>query len=111
MIKAAEINRNGRTWPAPQAYWKAALEEIVIKRGTLQLPLKSHGYLLEIICGMAGKAEAVQEKKVEERRQQRDQPEKKEPEPTPEASWEERKASAQDHIKALAASLKPGAKK
>lgn len=111
MIKAAEINRNGRTWPAPQAYWKAALEEIVIKRGSLQLPLKSHGYLLEIICGMAGKAEAVQEKKTEEQRQQRDQHEEKKPEAKPEVPWEERKVNAQDHIKALANSLKPGARK
>lgn len=105
MIKSAEISRNGRTWPAPQAYWKAALEEIVIKRGSLQLPLKSHGYLLEIICGMAGKAEAVQEKKTEERRQQRDQHEEKKPEALAEVPWEERKQNAQDHIKALAKTL------
>lgn len=66
-IAAASIERNGRTWPAPLEYWRAGLEQMVQLRdqGRLKLPLKSHGYLLEVIAGMgdkaAGKAEAAHE--------------------------------------------------
>jgi hypothetical protein len=62
-IAAAQIERHGRTWPAPLEYWKAALEQMVQLRDAakLQLPLKSHGYLLEVIAGMSGKAEAKAE--------------------------------------------------
>src|SRR5260221_4754611 len=57
-IAAARIERNGTNWAAPLEYWKAALEQMVHLRDTkkLQLPLRSHGYLLEVIAGMAGKA-------------------------------------------------------
>lgn len=59
-IAAAQIERHGRTWPAPIEYWKAGLEQMVQLRDAkkLQLPLKSHGYLLEVIAGMSNKAEA-----------------------------------------------------
>ena len=66
-IAAAQIERNGRTWPAPLEYWRVALEQMVQLRdqGKLKLPLKSHGYLFEVIAGMAdkleGKAESAQE--------------------------------------------------
>ena len=56
-----KIERKGRAWSAPLEYWRAALEEILAKRDTLRLPLKSHGYLYEIIVGYAGKTEAAQE--------------------------------------------------
>lgn len=69
MIEAAKIERNGRTWPAPLDYWKAALEDMLAKRDKLTLPLKSHGYLLEVISGLANKAEGVQETKAEETKQ------------------------------------------
>ena len=110
MVRAGTIERNGRTWTAPVAYWKAALEEILIKPTSLQLPLKSHGYLLEIIVGMGNKAEADAEKKTEESRQNRDvgAPKKQE---APETSWEERQASAQKHIQELTKKLKTGATK
>jgi hypothetical protein len=67
-IAAAKIERGGRIWSAPQDYWRMGLEEIVAKRDKLTLPLKSHGYLLEIICGYSNKAEAKQEAAVEARR-------------------------------------------
>jgi hypothetical protein len=69
-IAAAEVKRHGRTWPAPIEYWKAALEQMVQLRdqAKLQLPLKSHGYLLEVIAGMSGKAEAKAESAQEIRR-------------------------------------------
>ena len=68
MIEAARIERNGRTWTAPQDYWKQALEEMIAKRDKLTLPLKSHGYLLAIIEGYGNKSEAKQEAATEARR-------------------------------------------
>lgn len=68
MIEAAKIERHGRVWPAPYDYWKTALEDILSKRDKLQLPLKSHGYLLEIITGYANKAESKEESKREQER-------------------------------------------
>ncbi|MDP1681048.1 MAG: hypothetical protein Q8L39_04660 [Burkholderiales bacterium] len=68
MIEAARIERGGRTWVAPLEYWKAAIEEMLAKRDKLTLPLKSHGYLLEIIAGYANKAEGAVETKREQER-------------------------------------------
>lgn len=67
LIAAGHIQRNGRSWPAPHAVWQAALDAI-LERNNLTLPLKSHGYLLEIIAGMADRAEARQEDQIEEQR-------------------------------------------
>jgi hypothetical protein len=69
-IAAAQIERHGRTWPAPLEYWKAALEQMVLLRdqAKLKLPLKSHGYLLEVIAGLSDKAEGRAEKAQEDRR-------------------------------------------
>lgn len=66
-IKAAQIERNGRSWPAPIDYWVQALETMLAKREHLQLPLKTHGYLLEIIAGLGNKAESAVEKAKTER--------------------------------------------
>lgn len=71
MIKGGQIDRNGRTWPAPLAYWQSAIEQMLVSRDKLQLPMKSHGYLLEIIAGMGNKTEAIAEAKREETRRQR----------------------------------------
>jgi len=68
LIKAAQIERNGRAWPAPQVYWQQAFESMWLTRDKLTLPLKSHGYLLEIISGFANKAEGQQERKSEQGR-------------------------------------------
>jgi hypothetical protein len=68
MIQAAQIERNGRAWPAPQAYWNQAFETMMQSRDKLTLPLKSHGYLLEIISGFANKAEGKQERQTEQGR-------------------------------------------
>ncbi len=61
MIDEGKIERGGRIWSAPLEYWKTALEDMVNKRDKLTLPLKSHGYLLEIIVGYSSKAEAKAE--------------------------------------------------
>jgi len=61
MMEAARIERNGRVWPAPLEYWEAGLDA-VLANTTLRRPLKSHGYLLEVIAGMADKADAAEER-------------------------------------------------
>jgi len=51
MIKAQEAARDGVCFPAPTEAWIHGLNETVNARdqGRLKLPLKSHGYLLEIV--------------------------------------------------------------
>lgn len=67
MIAAARIERNGRICSAPQDYWKMAMEDMLGKRDTLTLPLKSHGYLLTIIEGYGIKAETRREQQHEDK--------------------------------------------
>jgi hypothetical protein len=65
MILAARIERSGRSYAAPREVWVAAIDSILASRDRLTLPLKSHGYLLEIIVGASAKAEATAEAKRE----------------------------------------------
>lgn len=67
-IRAAQVTRHGRDWPAPQDYWRMALDQMLDARPTLTLPLKTHGYLFEIVVGIAQKAEARREQAEEEQR-------------------------------------------
>lgn len=67
MIDEVKIERNGRCWSAPQVYWKQAIEEMLTKRDTLALPLKSHGYLLAIIEGYNLKSEQRKEQQHEDK--------------------------------------------
>jgi hypothetical protein len=48
--------------------WAQAFDQMLERRaaGTLELPMKSHGYLYAILAGMADKTEAAQEAKREE---------------------------------------------
>ncbi len=72
MIDAGRIQRHGRPWAVTPAAWQVALDEMLERRHSLSLPLKSHGYLLEILAGQANQAEARHEERVEtERRQPR----------------------------------------
>lgn len=64
MMAVARIERGGRVWPAPIDYWQQAFDAI-FTMATLRRPLKSHGLLLEIIAGLAAKAEAGAETKRE----------------------------------------------
>lgn len=68
MIKSGRIERHGRLWAAPETAWMAAIDEIITRRdeGKLTTPLKSHGYLLEIISGQANKVEAKAEQRDED---------------------------------------------
>ncbi|HJU70350.1 MAG TPA: hypothetical protein VJ603_00735 [Paucimonas sp.] len=60
MIRVAQIERDGRIWPAPASYWQQAFDEVIARHhaGTLRTPLASHGYLFEILVGYASKAES-----------------------------------------------------
>lgn len=68
MIKQGQITRGGSVYAAPQAYWQQAIETMLASRDKLSLPLKSHGYLLEIITGYADKAAAKKEQQNEQGR-------------------------------------------
>ncbi len=65
MIMDARITRNGRAYAAPREVWIGAIDSILASRDRLVLPLKSHGYLLEIIIGQIHKAEQATESKRE----------------------------------------------
>ena len=56
MIKAQEAVRDGVCFPAPTEAWIYGFNETVNARdqGRLKLPLKSHGYLLEIVSQWQG---------------------------------------------------------
>lgn len=68
------VRRNGVTRPASLEVWKAALEQMVDLRNNdkLTLPLKSHGYLLEIVYSAADKLDARVERERENERKRGD---------------------------------------
>ncbi|NTZ82383.1 hypothetical protein FCJ61_04960 [Burkholderia metallica] len=70
-ISAAQIVHNGRTWPCPLGYWSQGFEYMLSMRdqGRLKLPLKSHGYLFEVLAGFTDKAESRAETHREQQRQ------------------------------------------
>lgn len=51
MIEAQAIKRNGVVCEVPHRVWESAIEKVIEARdaGRLQTPLKSHGYLLEVV--------------------------------------------------------------
>jgi hypothetical protein len=67
MLESQTVTRNGLTRACPVALWQAGFERMVDQRdnGKLQLPLKSHGYLLEIVAALADQAGAKEEKAQE----------------------------------------------
>ena len=60
MIKAQEAARDGVCFPAPTEAWIHGFNETVNARdqGRLKTPLKSHGYLYEILAGWVGQPRA-----------------------------------------------------
>lgn len=72
-LQRAAIERNGRTWAAPREAWSAAIDKLLEARdaGKLTLPLKSHGYLYEVIAGQADKTEAQAERDTDAQRRSR----------------------------------------
>lgn len=67
MIKNAIFERGGKQYHAPLNYWLAAIEQMLSQRDRLTLPLKSHGYLFEIMMSIDAKAIKDIEKTVTER--------------------------------------------
>ena len=67
MVSTGTVTRDGLTRPAPLPVWQQALERMLELRNAnkLQLPLKSHGYLLEIVAGLAESQGAAAERQVE----------------------------------------------
>lgn len=74
MLDAGEVVRNGNRRQAPIEIWRTALEQMVELRNAdkLQLPLKTHGYLLEIVFAAAERGAAAAERKQEETRKRGD---------------------------------------
>lgn len=68
MLQSQTVTRGGREYSTIVDTWKQALDQMLRARdaGKLTLPLKSHGYLLEIVVGLC---EAF-ERGEEERREQ-----------------------------------------
>lgn len=67
-IERGAITRNGRDWPAPLSAWAQAIDQMLERRnaGTLELPMKGHGYLYAILAGMADKFEGQAEQQREQ---------------------------------------------
>ena len=55
-MERGAISRNGLEYPAPPEAWLYGFRELLSRRntGSLKLPLKSHGYLYEVISGWQG---------------------------------------------------------
>jgi hypothetical protein len=58
LIAQQRIERNGVVYDAPQAVWAVAIDKILTMRdaGKLATPLKTHGYLFEIIVTESAKS-------------------------------------------------------
>jgi hypothetical protein len=68
MIREARVRRNGTVYAVPLDAWAAALGMLADRPKNLTLPLKSHGYLLEILANQAEKTAARAETETEERK-------------------------------------------
>jgi hypothetical protein len=70
MLQDETVTRNGNSRRAPLNLWSDAIDQMVDLRNTgkLTLPLKSHGYLLEIVFAAADKLDAKAERETEQQR-------------------------------------------
>ncbi|MCR1838332.1 hypothetical protein NSA18_10610 [Pasteurella caecimuris] len=59
MIQAGKIKRDGVEYAAPVEAWIYAINQMIANRQALKLPMKSHGYLLEIITAYKPVSTAV----------------------------------------------------
>lgn len=60
-ITSERIERDGRTHDAPLVAWAAAFDKVMQARdsGALRTPLKTHGYLFEIVIAEAARGHGV----------------------------------------------------
>lgn len=72
-LERGMVERNGRQWPAPLDTWRVAFDRMLELRDNskLQLPLKGHGYLYEVLAGLADKVEGAAERATETDRRER----------------------------------------
>lgn len=73
-ISAGRVQRDGRWYEAPIEAWRHALEQMLDQRDRLRLPLKSHGYLIEIVIGAVDRVAAETERRREEANRNRTGP-------------------------------------
>lgn len=66
-VNSARVERGGVQHVAPVALWKEGIEEVLKNRdaGTLSLPLKAHGYLFQVVAGLASRVVAGQQRQRE----------------------------------------------
>lgn len=66
LIKNAQFERGGKQFHAPLNYWLAGIEQMLAQRDRLTLPLKTHGYLFEIMMSIDAKSiKDIERKKTE----------------------------------------------
>lgn len=72
-IQAGTIPRKGRDWAVSPQDWCTAIDQMMLARdcAKLTLPLSGHGYLFEVLAGLADKQERVQEQATEAQRRDR----------------------------------------
>lgn len=58
--------RSGVRRPAPAGLWVAGIEQMLAQAERLTLPLTGHGYLREVVFGLADKADALAERQREQ---------------------------------------------
>lgn len=69
LIESAQVKRAGEVRAAPKALWFSTMEELAInKPESLELPLKSHNYLAQMVWSQCDKAEAMAEARREQAR-------------------------------------------
>ncbi|TNG91335.1 hypothetical protein FHQ28_08605 [Pasteurellaceae bacterium USgator11] len=59
MIQQGKVSRDGREHDAPVQVWVHAINQMLASRTMLKLPMKSHGYLLEIIVSYRPKETTI----------------------------------------------------
>ena len=67
-VDAGSIRRHGRVWAAPPDRWREAIGVVLARReeGKLDLPLRDHAYVREVVVRLADRAEGEAERAREE---------------------------------------------
>lgn len=67
-VHAGAVERNGRAHPIRPEAWVLALESVIAAGdgGRLRLPLKSHGYLWEVVTGLSERLAGEEERARDE---------------------------------------------
>lgn len=71
LVATGEVCRDERAGvrrPASPAMWAAGMEQMLTQRERLSLPLDNHNYLRSVVFALADRADAAQERSLEEAR-------------------------------------------